>query len=165
MTLLLADLARDSLLSFFQSEFPGQIAAVNAARPTKHALGAVATWAASPLVAMPETPAVGILVQTSGFRTTNWNALADERHVLHVYVQTANQDEELLEQDIIGWQAVLAQCMWLVLKGSVPFPNGVQFLFAGDGSEAFVFGPRQMAASLYYADVTMPVDVFFSEVP
>lgn len=166
MTVLMADVARDALSAFLQAQMPAQIAAVNGLRSAKHQLEQITTWTASPLVATPEPPALGILMQTSGFRGTQLGTTLDEQHAVHVYLQAGNLDEETLQSDLIGYAAALVNCILLPMKGLAAIGSGVQALFGakgGDAEDVLVFGPSQPAANLFYGDVTLILTLFNTE--
>ncbi len=133
----------------------------------KQPLASIARWVASPLVATPQPPAVGVLPQTSGFRGTQWQVEYDEQHHLMVYVQAANADEELLEQDIEGYGAAVVNTVIGGIKGTYAMPSGFQFLFGAggekDAEDCIVYGPKQPVASLFYGDVTVLLTLFNSE--
>jgi hypothetical protein len=167
--LLVTELARADTLAWLQTYLPAAIAGVNQDRPTASPLVDIATWSGTALVATPEPPAVYVLPQSSGFRGTQWPVVLDEEHLLSLYVQVGNQDEETLQTDLTGYVAALCRCVVLWAKGQAPFANGEQILFGHGGADAndiIVYGPtRPTADGPFYADAFLNVTVLLSEVP
>ncbi len=166
--LLLAEIARDALYAFLQAQMPAAITNVNSERTGKNTLVSIASWTGTPLKAQPETPAIYVIPKSGGFRGTTWGASVDEQHRLFIYVQVGNEDEETAMQDLIGYVAAVVQCLVLPFKLLAHLDNNVQLLFGHGGTDAedcFEFSLATPVGSTFYADASIAVSAFFSEVP
>lgn len=172
MTFLAMDRARDDTVAYFQATVPAQITLLNAARPTKHQMQAdFSTYAATPLLAQPETPALYVIPSALGFRGTNWGAVIDQQHQFDLCVEVGNADEEVAMQDMLGYlDAVLNALEQFVLR-TASMAHGQQILFGTgtEGQEASVIRFQsvapQNAGQPFYAQAILPITVFQSEAP
>jgi hypothetical protein len=170
VTLLLVSPVRDDVRGYLRAQLAADIAAVNAARPYAHPLVDIMTWSGAPLMVTPEPPALYVLPQTSGMRAWTWPGTFDQQHLLRVYVQVSDQDEETAVSDLEGYLAAVVQCFGRSINGAGTLPigeRGVQVVFGrGSGAEECItWEPAQMLGETYYLAAYLELLAWQSEVP